>query len=495
MRRTPVLAFAATVLAAAIAVPALTVAPPDVSAATKASAPSAVEWAPCPPDVLQYVPLECSKLEVPLDYRKPDGRKIELALSRLASKDPAKRRGILLTNPGGPGFTGRDYPGYLARAGTAKEVLDAYDVIGVDPRGSGASTPVSCDLTPAQQLHGAFAKYAHSAADVTSEAAYARTVAKQCTTSKTASMLPHITTANTARDLDRIRAALGEPKASYLGSSYGSYLGVVYTTLFPKTTDRVVIDSVMGPDGYDATAMRMFGRGLEDRFPDFAKFVVAHPEYNLGKTPRQVKAKFFELARKLRAKPVEGLDETGFRASTFGLLYGEATMPVLAKLWQDIDTDTPQPEAPAPDLVNNNIAMSARLYVVCNDSRWPTSVREYRRNVLVDRIRYPMLGAAAANIGPCAFWPKQRVEPPVNISDRGPSNVLLVQNERDPGTPLAGARKMRRALGNRATMVTVDGGGHGVYPVTKNTCAKDALVKFLITGERPARDLTCAVEK
>ncbi len=494
MRRTSVLALVATALAALIAVPASTVTSPKVSATTKPAAPSGVKWAPCPPDVVQYVPLECSKLAVPLDYRKPNGRKIELALSRLASKDQSKRRGILLTNPGGPGSTGIDYPGYLARAGTSKDVLDAYDLIGIDPRGAGRSTSVSCDLTPAQQGHGAFAKYAHSAADVVREAAYARTIAKQCTTSKTASLLPYITTANTARDLDRVRAALGEEKASYLGASYGSYLGAVYATLFPRTSDRVVIDSVLGPKGYDVTALRMFARGLEDRFPDFQKFVVAHPEYGLGRTPQQVKAKFFELARKLRAKPVEGVDETGFRASTFGLLYGDANMPVLAKLWQDIDTDTPLAVPPTPDYAKDNIAMSSRLYVICNDSRWPTSVREYQLNVLVDRIKHPMLGAAAANIGPCAYWPNERVEPPVKITDRGPSNVLLVQNERDPGTALAGAQKMRRALGDRAVMVTVDGGGHGVYPVTKNTCAKDAVANFLVTGQRPLRDLACAAE-
>jgi pimeloyl-ACP methyl ester carboxylesterase len=118
--------------------------------------------------------------------------------------------------------------------------------------------------------------------------------------------------------------------------------------------------------------------------------------------------------------------------------------------------------------------------------------REYQRNVAIDRIKYPMLGAAAANIGPCAFWPGKPVEPPVKIADRGPSNVLLVQNERDPGTPLAGAQKLRRAFGDRATMVTVDGGGHGVYPWSRNTCGTDAVTKFLLTGVRPATDLACA---
>ena len=291
--------------------------------------------------------LECSTLEVPLDYRKPDGRQIEIAISRLASKKPSKRRGVLLTNPGGPGVAGLGYPAALAAAKLPQKVLDSYDVIGFDPRGVGRSTPVTCDLTPEQQSRGNFPPYAHTAADVAREAGNARTIAEQCATSRTASMLPHTTTANTARDMDRIRAALGEPKLSYLGASYGSYLGAVYTTLFPKRSDRIVLDSNLGPGGYDVTAMRPFARGMEDRFPDFAAFAAAHPEYGLGTTPEQVTAKFFELAKRLEAKPVQGIDATLFRGITFDLLYTDAGMPPLAEIWQALDTDQPLPPNPA----------------------------------------------------------------------------------------------------------------------------------------------------
>jgi pimeloyl-ACP methyl ester carboxylesterase len=305
-------------------------------------------------------------------------------------------------------------------------------------------------------------------------------------------MLPHTTTANTARDMDRIRAALGEPRLSYLGHSYGTHLGAVYTTMFPKRSDRVVLDSNLGPGGYDVTAMRLFARGLEDRFPDFAAFAAAHPEYGLGATPEQVTATFFDLAKRLAAKPVQGIDGTLFRGLTFDRLYADASMPALAKTWQALDTDQPLPiDPPSGDMDN---LMSARFYVICGDTRWPETVREYQRNVAVDRLRYPMLGASTAGIGPCAFWPDKRVEPPVRIGDRGPSNVLMVQNERDPGTPLAGAQELRRAFGKRATMVTADQGGHGVYPFGPNTCANDAVTAFLTTGQRPSQDLACAAE-
>lgn len=205
-----------------------------------------------------------------------------------------------------------------------------------------------------------------------------------------------------------------------------------------------------------------------------------------------MKATFFELAERLRKKPVQGVDESLFRGLTFDRLYSDALMPELAEFWQAIDTDRTPP--PSPPLENMENMMSARYAVICADSRWPRSVAEYRRNVAADRRDHPMLGGSSAGIGPCAFWPRERTEGPLRIGDRGPSNVLMVQNERDPGTPLAGARKLRRALGKRATMVTADQGGHGVYPFGGNTCAKDAVTSFLTGGERPARDVSCAAE-
>ncbi|MFH8442026.1 alpha/beta hydrolase [Streptomyces sp. NPDC018026] len=487
MRRSLSLALTATALAVT-ALPAST-APP--AAATTTPAPGALRWGPCP-EGAAAPRLQCSTLRVPLDYRDPDGRRIEIAVSRLASEKPARRRGVLLTNPGGPGGSGLLYPAVLAASGLPQEVLDSYDIIGFDPRGVGRSTPVTCDLTQEQQWRGNFPPYAHTAADVTREAANARKIAEQCDTSRTAWMLPHTTTANTARDMDRLRTALGEPKVSYLGASYGSYLGAVYATLFPRRGDRIVLDSNMGPGGYDVTAMRLFARGLEDRFPDFAAFAVAHPEYGLGSTREEVTDKYFELAERLDAKPYQGVDGTAFRGYTFDSLYADASMPRLAEFWQAVDTGgslaLPEPPAGLENL------MAARFAVVCGDSRWPQTIREYQRNVAVDRLRYPMLGGSTASINPCAFWPRERTEPPVRITGRGPSNVLMLQNERDPGTPLAGARELRRAFGGRATMVTADQGGHGVYPYGRNTCANDAATRFLTTGEHPARDLACAAQ-
>ncbi|MEU6484950.1 alpha/beta hydrolase [Streptomyces sp. NPDC046887] len=508
--RTPLaLTLAAAALAATAAAPFPAPAVEAPAPAVEASAPAAgasapatgapapatgasepLRWGPCPQPTTSPT-LRCATLKVPLDYRHPGGRRIEIALSRLPSENPAQRRGVLLTNPGGPGGPGLAHPADLAAAKLPRSVLDAYDLIGFDPRGTGRSTPVTCHLTPAQQQRGAFPVYARGPADVTREASYARTVARRCATSSTAWMLPHTTTANTARDMDRIRAALGESTVSYLGHSYGTQLGAAYATLFPRRGDRIVLDSVLGPGGYDVTAFRALGRGMEDRFPDFAAYAAAHPEYGLGSTPARVTATYHALARRLDARPVEGVDGTVFRALTFQGLYVDGLMPVLARTWQGLAKGRLEPGVLPPNQEN---AMAARLYVLCADSRWPRKLGTYRLNVLVDRLRHPLIGASTANITPCAFWPDQHREPPVRISDRGPSNILLVQNERDPGTPLTGAQRMRRALGERARMVTADQGGHGVYPFGRNSCANDAATAFLTTGRRPAGDLACPAE-
>jgi hypothetical protein len=234
-------------------------------------------------------------------------------------------------------------------------------------------------------------------------------------------------------------------------------------------------------------------RGVEDTFPDFAKWAAQHPEHGLGTTPELVRAKYFDIAGRLDVKPsVEGIDGRGFRVLTFAGLYrtGDAAFSKLAAQWQAFDTGRPQPPQEIPEIPRVQALLAGRLHVICGDSEWPSSISTYERNVAVDRVRYPMFGAAAANIQPCAFWPKP-VEKQVLPNDRGPRNVLLVQNERDPATPLAGAKTTRRAFGDRAAMLTVDQGGHGAYLIGKNKCANDKVTEYLLGGRLPAWDVRC----
>jgi pimeloyl-ACP methyl ester carboxylesterase len=484
MRKTLSLAAVVTAAAGLVAVPGVaSAAPPKPE----------VQWVACPTDVA-LPGLECGKLPLPLDYRKPEGRRTEVMITRLASKNPAKRKGILLTNPGGPS-EGLTFPFVLKAVGLPQDVQDAYDIIGMDPRGIGYSSPSTCDMTEEQMADGSVPPYANNSAEVRQRADEVKKIAEQCLKSASADELPYNTTANIARDLDSVRAALGEKKASFLGYSYGSYLGSVYATLFPKTSERVVIDSNLPKGGWDVEGGRLMGRGVEDTFPDFAKWAAAHPEYGLGTTPQQVRAKFFDLAARLDKKPsVEGFDGRLFRFLTFSGLYatGDEAFAKHAASWKAFDTGQPQPPQEYPEVPRVQALLAGRLNVMCGDSAWPSSVGTYELNVAIDRVRNPMFGAAAANIQPCAFFPKP-VEKQVLPSDRGPRNVLLVQNERDPATPLVGAQSTRRAFGDRAAMITIDQGGHGAYIFGKNKCANDKVTEYLLGGQRP-NDVKCAAE-
>ncbi|GAB3900736.1 alpha/beta hydrolase [Kibdelosporangium lantanae] len=457
------------------------------------TSPGGVHWGPCPADATAPG-LECSTIKVPLDYRNPSGTRIDLAISRLASKNPAQRRGVLLTNPGGPS-SGLRFPTELVTAKLPQSVLDSYDLIGFDPRGIGHSTPVTCGLTAEQQAVGNVPPYARNTADVAKRAEQSKAIAQQCATSRTASMLPYFSTAAVARDMHRIRAALGEEKTSFAGYSWGTHLGAVYTTLFPERSDRILLDSNLHATGWDFANDRLFAQGMDDRFPDFAKFAATQDgTYHLGSTPAQVTTKYFELATRLDKTPVQDVDGPTFRMLTYGFLFNDVAMPLVAKVWQALDTGQPLPPIPGDGAVPNvDNLISGRYYLVCNDSQWPRSVGTYQAAVALDRLRHPMFGAAGANVQPCAFWSKP-AEPPVRVGDRGPSNVLMLQNLRDPATPLAGALQMRRALGERARMVTVDAGGHGVYPYVANPCADAAATAFLTTGQRPEHDLTCSAK-
>ncbi|MBB5924236.1 pimeloyl-ACP methyl ester carboxylesterase, partial [Actinoalloteichus hoggarensis] len=360
-------------------------------------------WGECPADVPNDPPLlQCATVPVPLDYGDPDGERIEIMISRLPSFNPEQRRGILLLNPGGPGGSGLDLSTLLSSQGLPNSVLAGYDLIGVDPRGVGHSAPVSCGFTADDtDYFGNIPPYAVDEAAVAEQARIAQGVAEQCAANDVDGRLRHLSTANTARDLDSIRAALGEEKASFLGYSYGSALGAAYASMFPDTADRVVLDSNIGDTHLDYEGIRRFGLGLEEMFPDFADWAAArHDSYELGSTPEEVRETYFDIAERLDENPVEGVvDGTLFRLATFGGLYREASYGRTAQLWQSVSVSDPAAQdvlalldadlpvlpsgpptgASEPSAFDNS--WSAFLAVTCNDAEWPEDVETYQRGV------------------------------------------------------------------------------------------------------------------
>lgn len=495
-------------------------------AASGADGPATkLDWGQCPDGTVvvpDAPPLECATVAVPLDYDKPDGRTIDVMISRLASQDPSKRRGVLLLNPGGPGGAGLSLPSDVASLGIPSSVLDSYDLIGFDPRGVGHSAPVSCGFEADQFYRGNIPPYATDAASVAEQAEVAKGVAERCAANDEDGTLRHMSTPNTARDMERIRVALGEQKINYFGLSYGSSLGAAYTAMFPERSDRIILDSNVGNTALDSAGLRRFGLGMELAFGGFATWAAERDSaYELGGTPAEVRKNYVELAERLDEKPIAGVDGATFRLIVFASLYRESMFPVAAQQWQALAASdeaevrrqlerqplhernlpgvgpapVPDPAANAPELSPYDNAWSSFLAVTCNDSTWPRSVEAYQRNVEIDRKRYPLYGAAGANITPCAFWPYEVEQEPVEMDDKGPSNILVLQNLRDPATPLRGGELLREGFGDRARLVTIDQHGHGAYVFSDNACTTNVATRYLVEGEMPENDTHCAASK
>ncbi|WP_344312474.1 alpha/beta hydrolase [Fodinicola feengrottensis] len=469
------------------------IAAPALAAPVTAAAPT-IQWGACPPDIAAEpgaAALQCGTISVPLDYKRPSGPHINVAVSKLTATDKAKRRGVMLLNPGGPGGPGLDLPLVFGSLMPAS-VLQSYDLIGFDPRGLGHSNPLTCGLSAQQQQN--LIPYP-SPDGFAAQVASQRQVVQQCF-DHSGAQLPYITTANTARDMDQIRMGLGEPKISYLGYSYGTYLGAVYSSLFATHTDRIILDSSVGSQMIWRNEFRAWGPSTEIRFPDFTKWAAAqNATYGLGATSDAVRATYFRLAAKLDAHPQPSMTGNLFRGTTRGALYNDANFSALAQLWQSVDkADVVKAAKIASvfDAAPDDSSAVVLLGVLCGDTTWPKSLPQYQADSKHDARLFPVSGAMAGNVWPCAFWPKAPTEPLVPITSNGPSNILVLQNLRDPATIYSGGVQMRASLGNRARLVTVNQGGHGVYLLTPNTCAANIATAFLVDGTFPNTDKYCA---
>lgn len=463
--------------------------------ATAATGGSRLEWGGCPPS-RQGIDLDprmrCTTVRVPLDYRAPRGRSIDIVVSSIRTAKPGLRRGVLLMNPGGPGDVSLEMPSMFARL-MSPDILDRYDLIGFDPRGVGSSAPISCHV-PTDIPLDVF-DYPDPDGSIDRTVAAVRRAVDGCVT-HVGDVLPHISTANTARDMDRIRAALGERRISYLGYSYGTWLGTIYRALFPNRADRFVLDSAIDPSRQGYEQKRLLGPAVELRLPDFTGWAAARDAtYGLGATPAAVRATFDTLTRRLDTTPVTLPDGTVvngnvLRGFTHFQLYRDSNFPALAATWQFLaGTGVAQRAAAWPDIPadNQSSIMSA---IGCNDVPWPRDLDVYRRNVAIDRRLFPATAGQPSNVGVCAFWPHRPAEP-VRVTPGGRRNVLIVQNLRDPATPYIGALGLLRALGSAAGMVSVDQGGHGAYLLTDTPCAADTVTAFLAHGVLPATPRLC----
>lgn len=493
-----------TVSAAAAAGTLTAVGAPVAHSRPAGPATPPLAWGPCAPIPGTTAPAgqQCATLRVPLDHRAPGGRTVDVAVTRLRTDRPEARRGTLLVLPGGPGGSGVQR---LAQKGEALRAATegAYDLVSLDPRGVGGSTRAGCGIPEADRHLVTLRSWPAPDGSIAANTERSRRTAELCGRNG-GPEVRSFTTRNQARDIDRLRAALGERKLSVWAHSYGSYAGAVYAQEYPDRVDRLVLDSIGDPDPARVAYgwMANVGPAVALRFPDFAAWAADPAREAEGlRTARRaedVEPLFLALARELDRDPKEsdvpGVPLTGnrLRQALQNALLSDKAFASLARLIRSAQDPEGRPVLP-PELAGPMADEDASLTmaVVCNDVRWPGPASGYARRVAADRARYPLTAGLPVNITPCAFWKHDEEPRPTRITDEGPSNVLMIQSLRDPATPLAGARKMRAALGERARMVTVERGGHGMYLGNGNACGDRVVSDFLVTGQRPARDTHC----
>ncbi|MFI7120546.1 alpha/beta hydrolase [Amycolatopsis sp. NPDC049868] len=467
--------------------------------ATPAAAVPSITWHGCatgPGDSvgveLDKAGAQCADVAVPVDYSRPQGRRITVALARMKATDPARRRGVVLLNPGGPGGPARE----LVLAGALMpEIAARYDLVGMDPRFVGRSSPLRCDWKT-----DTFTRSAGPSLKTFGESvALAKELARGCAGNDHA-LLREASTRNTARDMDLVRSALGERKISYIGASYGTYLGAVYLQMFGSRADRFVLDSAVDPEAYGPGLLRPTAPSLDAALRNWARTAVGQ---GLGETADQVLATARDVARSAERRPFSvgkyTVDGHTVPYVFFANLYDDR--PALqAEFTATVRTlrsaAASQPATPSPALSalldglttgSGSATDRAGTPVVCADRAADRDPMSYYRDIEEHRAAEPLFGPLARNITPCAFWPVAPAEPATRIRTTAPA--LLLGSTGDPATPYAGQLAMRRAL-TGSSLVTVEGAyRHSVF-LKGDACVDTAVRDYLLSGRLPA-DRTC----
>jgi pimeloyl-ACP methyl ester carboxylesterase len=440
----------------------------------------------------------CAPVSVPIDYDRPGHGAMTVWISRITAKDSAHRIGPLVLNLGGPGIP---VLGSVLDASAAMGATGArFDLIGMDVRFTGRSTPVDCDWPSSWIPRTAGADRASFDRVV----ALSADLAHRCT-ARYGQSLRNASTANAARDLDIVRAALGEPSLSFLGYSYGSYLGAGYTQLFARHTNRIVLDSAIDPADPGIHLHGDNGPVRTAALREWETWAAAHDaDYHLGTSQPAVDALIDRVYRASADRPIRiggyRVDDTVLPAVLIDPLSddGEAANRQLARFVRTLaDALAGQTVEPAPDLAavlagiltgGSSKIHSGLTAISCADQPVPRDIEWYWRDIQRRRAEAPLFGGLN-RISPCAFLPANSV-PPLTI--RNPVPALIVHADGDIGATAELNQAMHRALtGSR--LITLDHvRTHGVYLFRGAACVDDAVNAYLNTGVLPTADQHCS---
>jgi pimeloyl-ACP methyl ester carboxylesterase len=497
---------------------------PDVAAAAttrlEAGGVPTLRWASCGGRVAEF---QCATAQVPLDYDHPGGDTISLALTRLPATDRAGRIGSLFVNPGGPGGSGVRFVQALGNELFTAEVRARFDLIGFDPRGVAGSTPLQCFDTTDDALEALapmWFPYTRKEERIWIRAD--RAYAKACDL-RGGPIIDHMSTANVARDMDLLRQAVGDEQMTFVGYSYGSYIGSTYANMFPDEVRAVVIDGVIDPVSY-AT-----GRGDEaERLPIDARLV---SEQGAQKTFRgflslcdkggercafsagDPKKRYDRLARRLLDEPAELPDGNGglmtftyqdLVATTLDAMYDASSWPDFATFLAQLDS-LAEPERAAAALMKlderfdphgdppYSQVLEGYAGVWCSDGDNPDTTSAWAKAARAADRKYRYFGRLWNWGGSiCASWPgkdSDRYTGP--FTKRTANHILVVGTRSDPATRYEDAVSTEKLL-RRARLLTVEGWGHTSLFIS--SCADRHVSHYLLTGDVPPKHVRCTVD-
>lgn len=438
---------------------------------------------------------QCSSILVPVDYAKPNGRKIRIAMARRPAKDQAHKIGSLLMDPGGPGASAIDF---IEALPLPSALTDRFDIVGFDPRGVGRSHPLNC-RTYLQKMYDDDPS-PDTPAETEQYLADSRSFVDECK-AKYASLLPHLGTRDVARDMDQVRQALGEQKISYVGFSYGTSIGQAYAAQFPTHVRAMVLDGSvnLAEDGLQGAQGQAAGFSLA--LDDFAKNCDTTTDCGLGAPALTV---IDRVIAKAEAKPINthGVDrKAGPGVLNLALaqgLYSDQLWPELARALHQADGGNGTGLVRLADAylernVDGTYPNGFEIYfaVSCLDQSFPRDPAAILAAAKAVGKRYPEFGEGLVNdYVRCAYWPTP-AQPlhPVPATTKGLPTIVVISTTGDPATPYANGVAVAKQIPG-ARLITNHGEGHTIFSQGK-ACIDDPVTAYLVDLTPPKVGLSC----
>ncbi|HYB86866.1 MAG TPA: alpha/beta hydrolase [Streptosporangiaceae bacterium] len=455
-----------------------------------------LNWQPCDHG------FQCARLLVPFDYTRPAWRRFSLPVIKLPATDPARRIGSLVVNPGGPGASGVQYA-QAARSEVSAAVRARFDVVGFDPRGVGGSVPaVQCLSGPQLDKYFATDDEPVTKAQLATVVAQSKLFARGCEQHSRA-LLPYVNTPDAARDMDVLRAALGDAKLTYLGKSYGTYLGTWYAQLFPSHVRALVLDGAVSPEATSLSLDTVQAQGFEVALRSFTADCVRRPSCPLGRGSVNAGiARLQGLLNRTTSKPLTSMI-AGQSANSAMLLGGVAFALYSKSFWKYLRegltaafagngtlmvvlADSLVERGPNGHYSNLDDALMA---VDCTDRPWPRSLAVWSSAAAAAEKAAPQFGAS--NVWgslPCAYWPVPAVRQ-MPLRAAGAPPILVVGTTRDPATPFRWAQALAHDL-KSGVLLGWNGDGHTAYEMG-STCVNTAVDRYLISLATPRSGTIC----